>query len=153
MLLSPLSHLFTSLTLHFCHVLSSIMLLHFALSVFLHSLASPNIPNDFPLPAGRSFLLPPWPFFLLLVRCFIPHILLSLQHAASSLLLLLYSSQQWVSDLNLSLCITTPPVSSSGTPPKTNSAAATLALVPSSVCMTVCVCNWTWSVKEDDSVC
>lgn len=125
----------------------------YALSVFLHSLSSPNIQNYFPLPAGRSFLLPPRPFFLLLVLCFIPHILLSLKHAASSLLLLLYSSQQWVSDLNLSLCITTPLFSSSGTPPKTNSAATTLALVPSFVCMAECVCNWTWSVKEDGSVC
>lgn len=41
---------------------------------------------------------------------------LSLQHAASSLLLLLYSSQQWVSDLNLSPCITALPFCSSGIP-------------------------------------
>lgn len=67
----------------------------FLCSVFI------SIPHWFHLPAGLQTGL-----HFYLCYLFIPHSISPLQHAPSCLLLFLYSSQQWVSDLNLSLCIT-----------------------------------------------
>lgn len=61
--------------------------------------------------------------------------------------LLLYSSQLWVSDLNLSLCIRASPFCSSGTPLKTNRVDATFPRMASFVCLSESVCNWTWNDK------
>lgn len=111
--------------------------------LFLHSVSSPKtLLYVFHLPAG----LPAFHHLSLLLLLLFPHIFLSLQHAASSLLLL-YSSQEWVSDLNLSLCIIAPP-SCSRTPSKTNNVVATLPRIPSFVCMSLSACNWTWNDKE-----
>lgn len=99
-LLSPVSYLFTLLTV-FTSFLSlassSIMPLPFAFLGFvcfciLSFLLKPyHIYFIFLQDLRPSSLLPP-PSLLLLVPRLIPHILLSLQHAASSFLLLLYSS-------------------------------------------------------------
>lgn len=106
--LSSLHHAALNLPV-FCLFLSSVFIL---------------IPHWFHLPVGLETGL-----HFYLHAPFIPHTTPPLQHAPSWLLL--YSSQQWVSDLNLSLCITGPPVCSWGTPWKPNSMAATLSRVSS----------------------
>lgn len=136
----PYCHSFPFLTIFtFCQ---------FLVHLFLNYPSSPKILVylfNFQRELEAFSFLPTWSLLLLIVLRLFPA--LSLQHAASSLLLLLYSSQQWMSDLNLSLCITALPFCSSGIPSKTNSMAATLPCVPSFVGVSESECNWTCNDK------
>lgn len=149
--LSALTHKFTLLTVYLLLCApSSITSLSFAFLWFLFLCSSVSQRLTFYFiflqdVRHSSLLSPPSSSF------FIPHTTLPPQHAASCPLLL-YSSQQWVSDLNLSLCITGPPLCSSGTPSKTNSGAATLPCAPSFMCVSVSVCNWAWNDKTGSTL-